>query len=890
MAKQYTSETRRLSPLARNKRRQLTGRSQASESSTVVNVSGGSAGSGDGHTHDNLADLNKLSVADGYVQVKQADETDAPVTEKAKAGYADEAGTAKTADEATHAEKADEATHADKADDATLWDGNAWAQWMNQPVRKTDDVMFGTVKSDDIRTAGSWTDGLAGSGHRMWTDVEGVSHLTIDKLTVRQTLTALELVVDKVRSTGGTVVVSAANGRVQEVTETADGQYKLVLEDHNEFQKGDLVRVAVMGANGLPRSYWVEVLDVDGLALTVDKAACGNTEPKAGDELVLMGSATDEKRQNLILISAVEDGQPRIDILNGVNKTSLDGCLRTRLGSLDGIEDEWMGDDQPQGDGLYADNVYLRGKFVLRSGEDVGVRIAATEEKIEAVADGIRQDFVEEKGYLANAAFVSGMDKWQTENEAVFYMAGAKWIWANSNIAGKQEATAKVVTDGGRKVVRLRNKWIEQKNSALLGKPEMTELADGTKEAVPVWLSFYYKCTKAGRLTIAFEGIETEGYEAFTPLSVDEDIDVTQDYEQWSGGGMWNGTGDFRLTFTGEIYLYMLILTTDRVNALSYRYRTLFEQSAKLVQIAAENFDADGNVLESSSIVTTAKYNALISEKFNEDGSLKNTAGVVTTTNFDNWVRDELTPELDSRVKTEAFAGLYASAVEADTNVVKKADISAMVTKDADGNMESSVKVKADNIVLEGAVTANGNFKVLEDGSIETENAKIGGYLYTTFKRVADSDATLQSDGSYLLGKNLYVDATATSAIEGVTVTLPTSAAYEGARVIVASNNFTGTRLSVPNATVKTADGSAILSGLFGYTGDGSLEETICQATEVELDRGAVELVLQSVWAGYDDTGGNTYSLQWVLLSSSCRNLYYTLNGVRYACRTNADA
>ncbi len=875
--------------MARNKRRQLTAGSQTG-ATTVVNVTGGSTVSGgDGHTHDNLADLNKLTTDGGYVCVKQADEQDAPVTEKAKAGYSDKAGAAATADEAAHADKADDATHAGKADNATLWDGNAWTQWMNQPVRKTDDVRFGTVASDDIKTAGSWSDGLTGIGHRLWMDAEGTSHLTIDKLTVRQTLTALELIADKVRATGGTVVVSAANGRLQNVAETADGQLTLTLEDHNDFLQGDLVRAAVTGANGLPRSYWVEVLQADGLTLQVSKAACGGVMPTAGDELVLMGSATDTKRQNLIVVSATEDGQPRIDVLSGVNKTSLDGCLRTRLGSLDGIEDEMMGDDQPQGDGLWADNVYLRGKFVLRSGEDVGVRIAATEAKIETVADSIRQDFVEEKGYLANAAFVSGMDKWQTENEAVFYMAGAKWIWVNDNALGKQAASAKVVTDGGRKVVRLRNKWIEQKNSALLGKPEMTELANGEKEAVPVWLSFYYKCTKPGRLTIAFEGIDTTGYADFTPLSVDENVDVTQEYEQWSGGGMWNGTGDFRLTFTGEIYLYMLILTTDRVNALSYRYRTLFEQSAKLVRIAGENFDADGNVLESSSIVTTAVASAMMSEKFNADGSLKNTAGVVTTTGFDNWVSGELTPALNERVTTEAFSGLYASAVEADTNVVKQADIAAMVTKGADGNLESGVKVKADNIVLEGTVTANGNFKVNADGSIETENAKIGGYLYTTFRPVASSDAVQQSDGSWLLGRNLCVDATAVGT-DGVTVVLPTGAAYEGARVIVTNNNYVDTRLSRPNATVTTEDGSAMMSGLFGYTGDGAALGTICTATAVELDRGAVELVLQSVWTGYDDTGGKTYARQWVLLSSSCRNLYYTYNGVRYACRTNADA
>lgn len=35
----------------------------------------------------------------------------------------------------------------------------------------------------------------------------------------------------------------------------------------------------------------------------------------------------------------------------------------------------------------------------------------------------------------------------------------------------------------------------------------------------------------------------------------------------------------------------MLVMSTDKVEALTYKYRTLFEQSEKLVKIAAQNFD-----------------------------------------------------------------------------------------------------------------------------------------------------------------------------------------------------------------------------------------------------------------------------------------------------------
>ena len=68
-------------------------------------------------------------------------------------------------------------------------------------------------------------------------------------------------------------------------------------------------------------------------------------------------------------------------------------------------------------------------------------------------------------------------------------------------------------------------------------------------------------------------------------------------------------------------------------------------------------------------------------------------------------------------------AGLYAQ--DANGNV---ALIGVSVDEtDGDGNkIGSTFKLTAENIQLEGLITANGNFKILEDGSIETIKGKIG--------------------------------------------------------------------------------------------------------------------------------------------------------------------
>ena len=120
----------------------------------------------------------------------------------------------------------------------------------------------------------------------------------------------------------------------------------------------------------------------------------------------------------------------------------------------------------------------------------------------------------------------------------------------------------------------------------------------------------------------------------------------------------------------------MLVLSTDRIDSLTYKYRTLFEQSERLVKISAAVYDKDENALKETGLF----------------------------------------------VKPEG-AGLYAQDVDGNVALIGV----TVDETDEDGNkIGSSIKLTADNIQLEGVVTANGNFKILEDGSIETIKGKIG--------------------------------------------------------------------------------------------------------------------------------------------------------------------
>lgn len=582
-----------------------------------------------------------------------------------EADHSKEADHAVNADESKHALEAD---HAKEADNADKWDYHEFDDYLNQPVRKTDGVTFDSVTSDSIRSAGQFVDGLLGAGFQLWKGEDGRTYLTVDKLTVRHTMAVLELLIEKVRSVGGQICVSAANGRIKTVEESGE-HYLITFEQENMFVQHDLVRCQTFTGKDM-RSYWVEVTDVTEAGIVVVKEEFEGVEPKEGDECVLMGNTANSDRQNMVLISATEDGQPRVDVMDGVSGKTFDNALRARLGNLDGIKDDkFPADRQPRGNGLYADNAYMKGTFVLETGEDVKTRFEITEGKVQSAIDSVRNDFLSEKGYLNNPTFASGLEKWNSENETVFFLVGNRWIWANGAALSKKGDGASVVTDMGRKVVRIRNKYIRQKHENLRFVPTFPTNDDGKKEALPVYLSFFYRCAKSGTLKIGFENVDKTGFADFNSMEVSEQIAATGGYVQYTCSGLWNGTGDFKLAFDGDIYLYMLVLSTDKIEALTYKYKTLFEQSERLVKISAAVYDKDERALEETGLIVTSKV-----------------------------------------------SGLYA--IDVDGNL-----------KSFVGAGQDGVKIKASNIQLEGLVTANENFKILEDGSIEAKNGKFTGEI-----------------------------------------------------------------------------------------------------------------------------------------------------------------
>ena len=108
-------------------------------------------------------------------------------------------------------------------------------------ITKEGQLQYLSAIIQQFLSSPTFVSGFLGEGFKIWVE-NGNWHIECDNLTVRQTMNIFELLIQKIRSVNGALVVSQSNGKLSEVKEVGE-QYKLTTgEEFPTFQEGDLVR------------------------------------------------------------------------------------------------------------------------------------------------------------------------------------------------------------------------------------------------------------------------------------------------------------------------------------------------------------------------------------------------------------------------------------------------------------------------------------------------------------------------------------------------------------------------------------------------------------------------------------------------------------------------
>lgn len=159
--------------------------------------------------------------------------------------------------------------------------------------------------------------------------------ITVDNLTVTKAAHFFELIIDKIKSVGGQVIISPANAKLDYVKyqgesiyfcgfKATDGNDKV----YNMFEVGDQVICQTFNAAEgssfalTNKYYWATVMSVSSSPATIDneeyhtislnfntnyKDSNSNGVPEVGDNIVVLGNKSDEARQSAITIGAYDN-------------------------------------------------------------------------------------------------------------------------------------------------------------------------------------------------------------------------------------------------------------------------------------------------------------------------------------------------------------------------------------------------------------------------------------------------------------------------------------------------------------------------------------------------------------------------------------------------------
>lgn len=466
--------------------------------------------------------------------------------------------------------------------------------------------------------------------------LENKYNLELDNLIVRGSMRIFEMIISQLLGENDNRIFSA----MMEVDHYDAASGKVYLDTkqgrmYNSFRKGDYIMVQQY--NGFPseennhyvtKNYELLVTEVgtegegdDSLAwVTFENftssmsGATPETLIEKRDTFVRVDNVSDPDRKGIIQVMTVGSDTPYIDIVHGM-KTNPDSALKGRIGNLKGIRHPILG--QLKGFGEYLNNLYAVGEFVLsRTGESIDTKFQVLENMFSSRFSKTSYELTNEKNYLENGQFleqitdsenkiIAGWDIDTTDDSVFWFDASGLPVIVNGNPTASGNRKVSLEKVDGRQILRVQNCGIRQKNALIKQPGTHKEYVAGEKSSAELppteagytdvqdklYISVRIYAKTAGKLTIGFADCEEVRGKQNTLQQRTVNVAYSGAWKTIPIEGVWNGTGDFVIQYTGDCYLAIASLTDEPLSELSKTVSTQIVQTANNIKLLGENID-----------------------------------------------------------------------------------------------------------------------------------------------------------------------------------------------------------------------------------------------------------------------------------------------------------
>ena len=463
---------------------------------------------------------------------------------------------------------------------------------------------------------------------------------------------------------------------------------------------------------------------------TTMEGATAESLIKKKDTFVRVDNLSDSQRKGIIQMMTVGANTPYMDI----------------LGELSGF-------------GEFLNNLYAVGDFIIqRTGESVDSKLQMLENMFSSRFSQTSYELTNSDNYLENGQFLEQVRDdedtiiscWTVDStdESMFWadaLGNPFMVNGMLSVSGNRKVSIDKVD--GRQVLRLQNCGVKQLNAHIkqpgthkeysqpsgdTGKNGLKTTATGSTDVQDkLYISIRIFAKTAGTLTIGFEGCSSVSGKSNTLTAQNIAVPYSGDWTNIPLEGVWNGTGDFAIRYTGDCYIAIASITDKPLSEFSKSVSTQIIQTAENIKLLGENVDnVNGKTTKLGIELDAEKGEIRQYVKETDEKNRKDTSSQITQT------ADSITSSVDEK--------LYGKdgVLETARSEIKQTSDSITSTveankKDADGkftSVNSSISQHADEITsLVSSVDAHGK-------SISKIRQDVGNISLTVADNKKDSD------------------------------------------------------------------------------------------------------------------------------------------------------